>query len=199
MHDLNEELRHEIMEMAEHDLAVRQELVADGSLTKQGYHPRMEALHTRNAARLAAIIEEHGWPGKSLVGEDGARAAWLVAQHAINNPPFMRKCLSLLRKAGQEDEAPLWQAAILEDRIRMYKGRPQVYGTQFQPNKNGELVPYAVENPEGVNNRRKEVGLNSLEERMRELRAELEREAIPIPPDWEEDYERWLRAAGWRR
>lgn len=26
----------------------------------------------------------------SLVGEDGAEAAWLIVQHSIGNPPFMR-------------------------------------------------------------------------------------------------------------
>lgn len=149
MHNSSERLRHEIMEMAEHDLSVRQELAADGSLSKHGYHPRMEAVHTHNAERLATMIEEHGWPGKSLVGEDGAKAAWLIA-------------------------------------------------TQFQPDENGELVPYPIENPEGVNERRLAVGLNSLEERMLELREQAEHEAVPLRAEWEEQYERWLRSAGWR-
>lgn len=84
---LNERLRSELVAMAENDLSVREELIADGSLASQGYHPRMEAVHKRNASRLALIIDRYGWPGISLVGEDGARAAWLVAQHAIGNPP----------------------------------------------------------------------------------------------------------------
>ena len=75
----NELLRSEIVAMAENDLAVREELIADGSLTNQGYHPRMEAVHKRNASRLTLIIDRYGWPGISLVGEDGARAVWLIA------------------------------------------------------------------------------------------------------------------------
>lgn len=158
----------------------------------------MEAVHKSNAARLTTIIEQHGWPGESLVGENGARAAWLIAQHAIGNPPFMRQCLSLLKQAASENEVPQWHAAMLEDRIRMYEGRPQVYGTQFQPDTNGDFTPYTIENPESVNDRRRAVGLNTLEERMVEMREQSAQEKVPLPPSWEAEYERRLHSVGWR-
>ena len=198
MHHSNEFLRREIVAMTENDLSIRQELVADGSLAKHGYHPRMEAIHKSNTYRLATIIDQHGWPGESLVGEDGARAAWLVAQHAIGNPPFMRQCLALLKQAASQREVPQWQAAMLEDRIRMYEGKPQVYGTQFQPNKGEGFIPYTIENPERVNDRRRTVGLNTLEERMAEMRVQSAQEMASLPPNWEEEYERWLYTVGWR-
>lgn len=184
--------------MAKNDLSVRDALVANGSLGNYGYHPRMEGVHKSNTARLAAIIEQYGWPGKSLVGEEGAWAAWLIAQHSIGNPPFMRHCLSLLKQAAVNNEVIPWHAAMLEDRIRMYDGKPQIYGTQFQPNKNGELEPYPIENPESVNGRRLTVGLNTIEERTAELRAQSAHENIPTPPDLEEQYEKWLYSVGWR-
>lgn len=194
----NKMLSQELVAMAKNDLSVREALVVDGSLGNYGYHPRMEDVHKSNAARLAAIIEQYGWPGKSLVGEEGAWAAWLIAQHSIGNPPFMRHCLSLLKQAAANNEVIPWHAAMLEDRIRMYEGKPQIYGTQFQPNKNGELVPYTIENPESVNGRRLAVGLNTIEERTAELRAQSARENIPTPPDLEEQYEKWLYSVGWR-
>ena len=191
-------LHQELVAMAENDLSVREALVADGSLGNHGYHPRMEAVNKQNAARLATIIEQYGWPGKSLVGEDGASAAWLIAQHAIGNPPFMRHCLSLLQQAAANNEVIPWQAAMLEDRIRMYEGKPQSYGTQFQPSKTGELTPYMIDNPEYVNERRLAVGLNTIEERTAELRDQSARENVPVSPDLEEQYEKWLYAVGWR-
>jgi len=194
----NETLSQELVALAKGDLSVRDELVADGSLCSHGYHPRMEALHKDNAARLAAVIEQYGWPGISLVGEEGAWAAWLIAQHAIGNPPFVRYCLSLLKQAASNNEVIPWQAAMLEDRVRMYEGKPQIYGTQFQPSKSGELNPYPIENPESVNDRRLAVGLNTLEERTAELRAQSARENVPTPPDLEEQYEKWLYSVGWR-
>lgn len=198
MQHLNECLRQELVAMAERDLAVREELVAEGSLASQGYHPRMEAMHKDNASRLAHIIAQHGWPGESLVGEDGARAAWLVAQHAIGDPPFMRRSLMLLKQAAARREVPQWQVAMMEDRIRMYEGRPQVYGTQFQPDGNGELVPYMIEDPSNVNDRRRAAGLNSLEERILEMRKQSAEEKLSLPPNWEAEYEKWLYSVGWR-
>jgi len=194
----NETLSQELVALANDDLSVRDALVADGSLGNYGYHPRMEAVHKRNATRLTEIIEQYGWPGKSLVGEEGAWAAWLIAQHSIGNPPFMQRCLSLLKQAASNNEVIPWQMAMLEDRIRMYEGKPQVYGTQFQPSKNGELNPYPIENPESVNDRRLAIGLNTIEKRTAELREQSARENIPTPPDLEEQYEKWLYSVGWR-
>jgi hypothetical protein len=68
---MNAALRDELLTMAEEDQRVRAELASDGSLF-DGYHPTMKAVHDKNAARLTEIIEQHGWPGRGLVGEGGA-------------------------------------------------------------------------------------------------------------------------------
>jgi hypothetical protein len=158
----------------------------------------MEAVHQSNAARLREIIEQWGWPGKSLVGEDGAQAAWLIAQHAIGDPSFMKLCLSLLKEATSKGEASAWQAAMLEDRIRMYEGRPQVYGTQFQRDENGDLVPHEIEDAAGVDDRRRAVGFNTLEQRTAEMREQSARENAAPRENSRAEYEKWLRSVGWR-
>ena len=63
-------LQARLLAMAAEDDRIRGELLRDGSLF-QGYHPRQAALHARHAEALAAIVAEHGWPGRSLVGEEG--------------------------------------------------------------------------------------------------------------------------------
>src|SRR5262249_55303664 len=128
---LNEPLRQELLAMREEDSRVRDEIIQGASLYA-GYHPRMEAVHQRNAARLKQIIEVHGWPGRSLVGEDGSIAAWFIAQHAISDPPFQRRALELLREALVKGEVSGAAPAYLEDRICCFEGRPQIYGTQFE-------------------------------------------------------------------
>lgn len=199
MHYSNEAPSQELVTLSKRDLSIREELVADGTLGSYGYHPRMEAVHKENTARLSSIIEQYGWPRMSLVGEEGTHAAWLIVQHSIGNPPFMRHCLSLLKKAAIENEAPPWQAAMLEDRICMFEGRPQVYGSQFRSDKNGELNPFPIENPEFVNRRRLEVGLNTIEEITAEHRVVNARENIQTPVDFEKQYEKWLYSVGWRK
>src|SRR5689334_1196293 len=121
----DEQLRRELLAMLEEDLSVREELAADGSLF-DGYHPRMEAVHRRNAARLAELIEQYGWLGRSLAGDDAAQAAWMIVQHAVSEPDLQRRVLALIKAAAANGEAPLWQAAMLEDRIRGLEGGLQV-------------------------------------------------------------------------
>jgi len=191
----NEYLRQELLTLAAEDLRVAEELAADGSLY-DGYHPRMEAIHRRNAARLREIIAEKGWPGASLVGEDGAEAAWLIVQHAIGEPDLLRSCLPSLWDAASRGEATSWQAAMLEDRIRMFEGRPQRFGTQLEPDEEGWLRPYRTEDPDGVDERRRAVGLEPLAERLARAGQQ------PLPPDraqFEREYQNWLRRVGWRR
>src|SRR4051795_3519347 len=98
-------LRAELLAMAEEDRRARPELVADGSLF-DGYHPRMAGVHRCNAARLSAILDRHGWAGPELVGADGAGAAGLVLQHAIGDPPLMRRGLALLTQRAPGGAAP---------------------------------------------------------------------------------------------
>lgn len=186
--------------MAERDLSVRGELAADGSLFHR-YHPRMQAVHDANAARLAAIMGEHGWPGEPQVGPEGAEAAWLIAQHAIAQPALQRAALTALWEAAERGDAPALQAAMLDDRIRAFEGRPQRYGTQFDWDADGELSPLPIEDPDGVDDRRRTLGLAPLRDDLVERRREAtERQECP-PADWparQREIEAWLHAVGWR-
>lgn len=177
-----------------HDQSVRAELAANGSLF-EGYHPRMEAIHRANAARLRDIIAAHGWPGKSLVGTDGAQAAWRIAQHAIGEPAFMRQCRDLLDEARTRTEVPGWQFAFIDDRIRVFEGRPQRYGTQLRGGPDG-LEPCPLENSAMVEAWRKELGLPSLSTILAQSRAN----PPPAPKDTaavEAQELAWRRQVGW--
>jgi hypothetical protein len=185
--------------MAEEDQAVRAELAADGSLFHR-YHPRMEEVHRRNAAALLEIVERHGWPVRALVGEQAARAAWIILQHAIGDPSLQRRGLGWLQAAARGEVAPI-EVAMLEDRIRCYEGRPQRYGTQFDWDASGQLSPYPVEDPEGVDRRRASIGLGPLDEAVRSMREQMAQGPEMPPKDWAErqrQNELWLQKVGWR-
>ena len=191
---MNETVRTELILMDEYDQSVRAELASDGSLF-DGYHPKMAAVHDANAAHLRTIIAKHGWPTETLVGADGAKAAHRIAQHSINHPDFMRECRELLDEASAKNEVPRWQFAYIDDRIRVFEGLPQRYGTQWRGGRNG-LEPYPIEDPAGVDKRRLALGLPSLAE----LRA-----SIPPERPWDPETARrheeqelaWRRSVGW--
>ncbi|HEX2220562.1 MAG TPA: DUF6624 domain-containing protein [Gemmatimonadales bacterium] len=194
------EIRQELLAMAAEDLRVRRELAESGSLF-EGYHPRMRAVHDAHAARLAAILDDHGWPGNHQVGPDGAEAAWLIVQHAIAHPDLQRRALAALVAAAARGEVPAYMWAMLEDRIRTLEGRPQRYGTQFDWNPAGELGPLPIEDPEGLEARRRAVGLAPLAEAIQRRRTEADESGERPPADWparQREMENWLRETGWR-
>jgi len=172
------DLRQALLGLAERDLVVRRRLAADGSLF-EGYHPEMRAVHERNAAALEAILSEQGWPTRDLVGEEGASAAWLIAQHAIGLPDFQRRCLMALQSAAAAGQVPAWQPAMLLDRIRIFEGKPQIYGTQFDWDEEGRMSPLPIEAIAGVDARRATLGLPPLASAIEEQRRRTTEEKPP--------------------
>ena len=79
--------------------------------------------------RLAEILDTHGWPGRSLVGEGGAEAAWALALHSMPAPDVLRRCLTLLRGAAAAGEAEPWQVAFLTGRRSLVERDVQVQVT----------------------------------------------------------------------
>ena len=169
---MNEKLRAEIIRMAQEDSEKRDELLKTGKLPKNGYAEEMRRIHEKNNARMREIIEQNGWTGRSLVGEDGCEAAWLIVQHAVLEPDFQRHCLPLLEQAVAAEEAPGWQIAYLTDRVLMREDKEQIYGTQYIPVKGGKSVVYKIADPENVDERRQSVGLCSLEENTKRIHRE---------------------------
>lgn len=181
--------------MRAEDLRVRELLMQSGELG-EGYAPAMEAVHRSNASRLKQIIAEHGWPDRDLVGEEGTIAAWFIAQHAIGEPEFQRQVLKLVQEKVKNGKVPAAQEAYLWDRIAMYEGRPQRYGTQSLPCADGEYRRWKTEDPGGLNDRRRAMGMPAVGDDVPE--TEPAPEALAQYMEWLRGYEAWLRSSGWR-
>ncbi len=138
-----------IIRLKKRDESLRSELIIKGSLS-DGYDPEMEALHNSNAKELSQITETIGYPTSEKVGEKASAAAWLVIQHAIGQPDFMKKAARLLETAVNDQKADPIGLAYLTDRIAVFEGKPQRYGTQFDWDENGEMKPYQFDNLEKV-------------------------------------------------
>ena len=91
----------EIIRLKNADLELRDRLLRNGKLGA-GYNQEMQNLHHKNTELLDEIIDRIGYPTAEKVGKEAAEAAWLVVQHAIAKPDFMRKCLKLLEDSTPE-------------------------------------------------------------------------------------------------
>lgn len=154
---MNEELRAELLRREVLDQGVRTR-VPSGQPLPPGLLEEWERVDTDNTAFLKAVIAEYGWPGRDMVGEDGAISAWLFAQHADRDPEFQRGCLPLLKAAARAGQARLQDWAYLVDRVRVAGRRPQLYGTQYTGDENGTW-PQPIQDPEHLDERRAAVGL----------------------------------------
>jgi hypothetical protein len=129
----------------------------------------MMAIDRANSARMRQIITVHGWPGKSAVGEDGSYAAWLLVQHGPDD--LQEQALVLLSDAVRRGDASPGNLAYLTDRVRMHRGEPQLYGTQYQYTPDTGLVLHEVADPDRLDERRAAAGLGPHAESDASIRA----------------------------
>jgi hypothetical protein len=123
--------------------------------------------------RLWEILDDYEvWPGRRLVGDDGSRAAWLIAQCAIEDPGLQKRCLEALEVAVAYGDADPVHYAYLVDRVRMADGLDQLYGSQFVTGSGGELMPWPVDDPVKVEARRQRLGLSPFTEHAAEMAAQ---------------------------
>lgn len=188
-----------LIALRDYDLEVRELLILTGELFK-GYHPEMEKVHIANARELGTIINEIGWPTKQKVGSDAHAAAMMIAQHAISLPEFQRRCLKLIEDSIVTGEESKRSYAFLYDRICYNERRPQKFGTQYDWDQNGIMSPWTLEDPEHVNERRLEHGLNPIEEETAAIRLGVIENGETPPADYgkrQKEIEEWCRKTGW--
>jgi hypothetical protein len=159
----------------------------------------VEVVHA-NTARLRQIVAEHGWPGRALVGEDGADAAWLVLQHASSGVPalgtpdslaFSRSCVPLLAQAVRAGDARPRQLAATVDSLRQAGGVPPVYAVLSSDYRIEDGRP-VFRNPAGVadvDRERARIGLPPLASDIHRRR-----QGIPLDPAGPEAAEPWPAA-----
>jgi hypothetical protein len=190
-----------LIEMQNADLACREKLVQNGQLG-EGYNEEMKELHEKNAKILNNIIDTIGYPTIDKVGIKANEAAWLIIQHSIGQPELMKKCAALLKSAVRENKASPQNLAYLTDRIAVFEEKLQLYGTQFDWDENGNLSPNPYDNLTKVNERRKSIGLNTLEEQTELIRIQAKNENQSPPKDLEkrkQEIEQWKKNVGWTK
>lgn len=197
----NKSIAKKIIGLKNTDLALRDKLVQTGQLSEE-YHEEMKELHNKNAKILNDIINTIGYPTIDKVGKEANEATCLVIQHSIGQPEFMKKSAELLESAVSENKADPKNLAYLTDRIAVFEGKPQLYGTQFDWDENGNLSPNRYDDLAQVNERRKSIGLNTLEEQTEIIRRQAESENQSPPADFEErkqKIEDWKKNVGWTK
>ncbi len=120
----------------------------------------------RHADALGALVSQVGWRRIARTGRSTMNAAWLLVQHATHDVAFQKACLM---EWNEIPDVPRWQVAYLQDRVALFEGRAQTYGSQLQRRRSGawRLWPTTVSTLWELDDARASVGLQPFAEQWR--------------------------------
>jgi len=118
-----------------------------------------------NFIQLKKLFDQYGYLGYDKVGQVSSTNFWLLAQHADRHPSFQDSVLSKMKIEAEKGNASLTYYAYLVDRVKINTGQLQIYGTQMILNSTKtSFISMPTVDPEKLNERRKSVGLPSIED-----------------------------------
>ena len=131
------------------------------------YSTEMERVDSLNQAIVFGILDEEGWP--SRLSDKANRAIWIVIDHS--DLSYQSKYLSLVKEKAEKGVLDKADYAILNDRVLMEEGKPQIYGTQIKMAAtivDDEIAMrfflWPVDNPATLDSLRNTVGLSTIED-----------------------------------
>jgi hypothetical protein len=147
-------LRHKIDEIEEKHGRKSEEMKA--------HWKKIQEADSINLIAVKKILDARGWLGADVIGAQGNSTLFLVIQHADIETQIMY--LPMMREAVKNKKARGSSLAMLEDRVAMRQGNPQIYGSQISRDpETGEHYVAELIDPENVNTRRASVGLPPIE------------------------------------
>jgi hypothetical protein len=163
----SQEIADELKQMAEID-----QIAAMGvkkgkyeKLTTEEWHSFKDSVYRTNQKRVKEIFDQYGFVGFDLAGEKGSFNFWLILQHSDHNPEFQQEVLDKMKIEVDKGNADSRNYGYLVDRVKINTGQAQIYGTQVDYYLDiCQAFPKNLADSANVNKRRKEIGLNSLEE-----------------------------------
>lgn len=130
----------------------------------QALFQQMHEADSVNLVKVSEILDSRGWLGKDIAGKQGNETLFLVIQHASALDAQL-KYLPMMKQAAKDGKLDPTSFALLEDRIELRQGRPQIYGSQIgRDDRTGEYYVQALIDPDNVDKRREQVGLGRLQD-----------------------------------
>ncbi len=116
-----------------------------------------------NFVIMQQLVEKYGWPKYSTVGKLAADAPLLIINHHEQDS-VRKKYVPQIKQSCLEMEGSCMEFAKIQDRILVNDNKLQIYGMQFRYDAQRNLEPFPIINPEYVDQRREEIGLEPLKD-----------------------------------
>ncbi len=120
----------------------------------------------RSKRYMEGILGEFDWIDRRRFGSAISDHAWILVQHADGYPGFQADVLERMQPYLENGGVRPKHYAYLYDRVAVNTGQLQLYGTQptWKCEEDGSMRLKPLEDPATVNQRRKAMGLNTVEE-----------------------------------
>ena len=125
---------------------------------------QMRQADQQHQQTLQTIIDIHGFPTVAKTSQKAVDGAFFIIQHS--SPDLMQQYLPQVRQAANRGDLAKKYLAMLEDRLLVFQGKPQLYGTQPKPSINGSRsnLVWPIANFEQLDQRREAMGLPPFDE-----------------------------------
>lgn len=127
----------------------------------------MMTVDSINQSHLISILEKCGWDDKHI------STIWIVLQHSSSE--IMTHYFQRLKQSVASGALKARTFALMEDRLLMWNGYPQIYGTQIS---NDEL--YRLQQIDNIDSIRATVGLGPLAEYLEHFDLDFETEIAKL-------------------
>jgi hypothetical protein len=125
----------------------------------------MHAVDSANKIIVAKVLDKYGWLSAAQSSENASLALFLVIQHSDTKTQL--KYINSLKSATGKGVMNQKYYAYMLDRINSDIGKLQEYGSQVGISTTGKCYNYPIRDEPNVNNRRKKIGLGTMEEYMK--------------------------------
>ena len=116
-----------------------------------------------NLQKVKTILDTYGWLSEDTLGVHGNSALFLVIQHA--DLKTQEKYFPMMSEAVRTGKIKRSSFALLQDRMNLRQGKKQIYGSQIDRDEEAKIYfVSALEDPDNVDKRRAEVGLQPLKD-----------------------------------
>lgn len=127
-------------------------------------------LEQQNTEALEFLLKKCGFPNLQNAGEDGMQTVWSLLQ----NVPVETRSVYFPRviEASKNGDLERQDVALMQDKMLMDYGKPQLYGSQVLRDDSGNFTLYNLDKPAQVDARREIMGMTPLKEYLNHFNIE---------------------------
>ncbi len=166
-----EKMKIELFEMYKIDQEIQKEIFKNIGNKKKtdSLQNSMKQIFTTNQKTIKEYFKQYGIPTISKDGKKESFYFWLIVQHSDNDVNFQAKVLHKMKYFLKKNDINKSNYAYLYDRVKKNKNQPQRYGTQMIYDSTGTHFPYKLENEKKLNQYRKEMDLEPIEDYLKKM------------------------------